>query len=555
KDYHWIFAAGMPRSGSTWVYDALRRIILVSGKGKSVGFVGENDKLNAYLRNHHPDIGPIVLKFHHPCAEARNLLNEGKALAIRSHRDIRDVAVSIMDFQGVEYEELRKNGNIEEILEEHREWKQLPYVMHIRYDRILEEPEKQLFRIAEFIGSPITAEQIHHISEELSLDSARRRIARMQQDIAAGKKKKNAASITKYGELQYDPETLLHHNHIASGAIGRYRQRLTKQQVAEVEQLANDYMVEEGYADLLDTDGKQGIMISYSQNFEDVLLERVFKRQKKGFYIDVGAADPSFFSVTKHFYQRGWNGINIEPIPSVCERLRKERPRDINLQVGLGAEIGRATLYETEFMECSSFDRSEADFVAGKFGESEPKSYNVEIMTLAQVCQQYVKGRIDFLKIDVEGWEEKVLMGADFSRYRPVVILIESTKPFAQVDFNNPENIAAWQQWEPILIDADYLLAYYDGQNRYYIRKEDKHLLNYFSIPIGPFDRFQLAVDICSDSYKGMLGINAQVLDLARQVENLRKENLSLKEKIDSAQSGNVVRKIVKRLFAILPGK
>ena len=52
-------------------------------------------------------------------------------------------------------------------------------------------------------------------------------------------------------------------------------------------------------------------MVSYAQNFEDVMLARLFAGRKAGFYVDVGAADPINLSVTKWFYEQGWNGINI----------------------------------------------------------------------------------------------------------------------------------------------------------------------------------------------------------------------------------------------------
>ena len=73
-------------------------------------------------------------------------------------------------------------------------------------------------------------------------------------------------------------------------------------------------------------------MISYAQNREDVLLARVFHDVKAGFYVDVGANDPEHCSVTKHFYDLGWRGINFEP-GRVFEKLAAARPRDINLNV------------------------------------------------------------------------------------------------------------------------------------------------------------------------------------------------------------------------------
>jgi hypothetical protein len=78
-------------------------------------------------------------------------------------------------------------------------------------------------------------------------------------------------------------------------------------------------------------------MISYAQNLEDVVLNRVFKSKPTGFYIDVGAHDPVEQSVTKYFHDLGWRGINIEPVRSSYWKFDKERPRDINLNLAVGA--------------------------------------------------------------------------------------------------------------------------------------------------------------------------------------------------------------------------
>ena len=82
--------------------------------------------------------------------------------------------------------------------------------------------------------------------------------------------------------------------------------------------------------------------VSYSQDFEDFILFYLFI--EKGFYIDVGANDPNIFSVTKAFYERGWHGINIEPLPFKYKLLKQYRPRDINLQYGIGLNEGNATI-------------------------------------------------------------------------------------------------------------------------------------------------------------------------------------------------------------------
>ena len=55
--------------------------------------------------------------------------------------------------------------------------------------------------------------------------------------------------------------------------------------------------------------------IYFSQEGEDVILRRIFEDQKNGFYIDIGAHHPKRFSNTYYFYDRGWEGINIDATP------------------------------------------------------------------------------------------------------------------------------------------------------------------------------------------------------------------------------------------------
>jgi hypothetical protein len=59
--------------------------------------------------------------------------------------------------------------------------------------------------------------------------------------------------------------------------------------------------------------------LNYAQNYEYVILWRAFRDLQRGFYVDVGAADPETLSVTQAFYERGWSGINMEPLEELGE--------------------------------------------------------------------------------------------------------------------------------------------------------------------------------------------------------------------------------------------
>src|SRR5271165_3364073 len=86
------------------------------------------------------------------------------------------------------------------------------------------------------------------------------------------------------------------------------------------------------------------MMISYAQNFEDVALWRALKDVSGGHYIDVGAFHPEIDSVTKWFYDQGWSGINLEPVPEMFAVLEAARPRDTNIRAAAGAVAGVAMM-------------------------------------------------------------------------------------------------------------------------------------------------------------------------------------------------------------------
>ncbi|HUQ63916.1 MAG TPA: FkbM family methyltransferase [Acidimicrobiales bacterium] len=222
-------------------------------------------------------------------------------------------------------------------------------------------------------------------------------------------------------------------------------------------------------------------MISYAQNREDVVLDRLFPRGVPGFYIDAGAYDPTYNSVTRHFYDLGWRGINVEPAKAPFERLAAMRERDVNLNSGLSDEEGSLT-----FFECppesgwSTFDAEQAKShtEAGiAFVER-----TVPVTTLARICEDHVEGTIDFLTVDVEGHEAKVLQGADWKRWRPRVVLVEATEPGTKI----PSHDA----WESILLDADYQFVTFDGLNRYYVRAEDSDLIEPLRAPANVLDDY-----------------------------------------------------------------
>jgi len=221
--------------------------------------------------------------------------------------------------------------------------------------------------------------------------------------------------------------------------------------------------------------------ISYAQNFEDVLLWRVLKHVPAGSYIDVGANDPELHSVTKAFYDAGWSGINIEPMPSYRAAFLAQRPRDINLSVAAGAASGSITLFDVP--DVNGWASTDAGVAAAHRAHGhQVVEHTVPLLTLAEICRTHVRGPVHFLKIDVEGFEGDVLRGMDFSLCRPWIVVVEAIMPNSR-DSNHAS-------WEALVTAHGYQYAWFDGLNRYYVADEHAGLAAGLRLPPNVFDDF-----------------------------------------------------------------
>lgn len=225
------------------------------------------------------------------------------------------------------------------------------------------------------------------------------------------------------------------------------------------------------------------MFVSYAQNFEDVALWRALKHIRNGFYVDLGAQHPVIDSVTRSFYEHGWRGIHVEPVPIYAELLRRNRPEETVVQKAIGAEAGTMTLHVLEDSGLSTLDEG-----AAKAGEKwlgqRAKTISVDVITLDELLAPHAGRDIHFMKIDIEGAEKAALTGWNARSFRPWIILIEATLPNSQTPSHH--------EWEPILLRNDYVFAYFDGLNRFYVAKERPELIAPISRPPSVFDGYVL---------------------------------------------------------------
>jgi len=203
--------------------------------------------------------------------------------------------------------------------------------------------------------------------------------------------------------------------------------------------------------------------LSYTQNLEDYHLSLAFAGQATGRYIDVGAGHPVADNVSCWFYQRGWQGIVVEPQPELAALYARVRPRDTVVQALVGRTNGERDFFLVERLHgfSTTIERHAKNAQALGVGY---RSLRLPVVTLASLCEAQGVGEIEFLKIDVEGAEPDVLAGGDFKRFRPKVIVAEAVTPGS----GEP----AWQDWEPQLLSQGYRFALFDTLNRFYVAEE-----------------------------------------------------------------------------------
>lgn len=224
--------------------------------------------------------------------------------------------------------------------------------------------------------------------------------------------------------------------------------------------------------------------ISYSQNHEDVVLWRALNSVQGGHYIDVGAHDPVVHSVTKALYDRGWNGVNIEPLPEIADELRTARPRDRTVQAAITSDSAPTiTLHGFEGTGLSTLD---ADVAQGHMSAGFAMA-DLEVPTarLDDIFALDGLSGVDvhILKIDVEGAEADVLSTVDLNKWRPWVLVIEATAPLAATPTYNG--------WEPSVLATGYQFCLFDGVSRFYVAEE--HAAEYapaLSYPACALDDF-----------------------------------------------------------------
>ncbi len=162
---------------------------------------------------------------------------------------------------------------------------------------------------------------------------------------------------------------------------------------------------------------------SYSQWAEDALI-RDYLKENGGIppgwmYVDVGANHPTVISDTYLFYKSGYNGICVEPNVELADLFARFRPRDIVIPAAVAATRGLLKFYVTDNPVFSSLsEQTLEDRVASV--------RLVPVITLDDLVPCFDLPGVFLLKVDTEGHDCAVLVGATKLLQRTLVVLTET---------------------------------------------------------------------------------------------------------------------------------
>ena len=163
---------------------------------------------------------------------------------------------------------------------------------------------------------------------------------------------------------------------------------------------------------------------SYAMDGEDIAIDLFNKKKNNGFYVDVGAHHPIQRNNTHLLFKKGWEGINIDVNQFSIDLFNFLRPNDLNLQVAVSDKEGDILFfYQKKFSQLNTTDKK----IAEENFQGNFQQRKVKCQTIKNILDnsKYKNKKIDFLNIDVEGSEMKVLETLNFKIYDPSLICIE----------------------------------------------------------------------------------------------------------------------------------
>lgn len=236
----YVFCCGMHRSGSTWQYMVASHLVETRKGGKRVGLLNDEREFLEFDRAARRFDGWQTLKMHTWRPVFGQALSDGRAIGIYSYRDLRDVVFSLITMKNETFDEyvVQKHG-VQTLIDNDTFWRAQPNNLIQSYEDITQRSGESVSQIARHLQIPLEPGEAEKIAAQFSVEENKKRAG-----MVAGERKK----IRLFRKQRsFDPDTLLHWNHIQNGRIGRWRESATPEQIQRLAQACGAWLIERGF--------------------------------------------------------------------------------------------------------------------------------------------------------------------------------------------------------------------------------------------------------------------------------------------------------------------
>jgi hypothetical protein len=238
-----VLCAGMYRACSTWQYEVVLELLRRRGEPWALGYQ-TGPEFAARTRPRLTTGTWAVVKSHERHPAYSDLCRNRRAVVVYAHRDVRDVAYSLMHKLGVDFAELLRRGMLHQVLANDRYWRARPRALVQRYDDLTADPAGGIRALAGFLGLALRPGEAEELAGRFSHEANRKRTERLAESL----RRRGVDLADPANGLIYDAGSLLHWNHLRDGRTGGWRERATPAERYVLGRVASAWLSVNGYA-------------------------------------------------------------------------------------------------------------------------------------------------------------------------------------------------------------------------------------------------------------------------------------------------------------------
>ena len=175
---------------------------------------------------------------------------------------------------------------------------------------------------------------------------------------------------------------------------------------------------------------------------EDEFVVNLFEKNFRGKFLDIGCYHPTRHNNTYLMYKNGWSGINIDLNPLTIELFKFMRPSDININIAISNSESEKKLYFIDELNTqNTLDENQLNFLKNHHNIKNHEIIEKKIQTrsLISILDEYKFYHIDFMNLDIEGHELKVLKTINFEKIKIKYLCVEMIEHNKKSIENNDE--------------------------------------------------------------------------------------------------------------------